>query len=338
MQEEILVVDDEPAAIWSVARILAGTGNLRFATNGESALQQARAAAPDLIMLDMQMPGMSGFELFDALRAEPKLQDTPIIFLTNHCDTAFELSALGMGAADFIAKTHSAPLMLARVKAQLRNKSVADALRRNAVTDSLTGVASGRLFDQTLQREWQRGLNACEPISLLMVEIDHFQAYNDRYGTPEGDACLRRVGHALFHACQRPADFVARSAGDEFMLLLPQTARCGAAHVAQRALEAIAALEIPHLGAPTPQALSVSIGISCFDEASSCWARRPEERQFRDGLLAECSVDDLVLRADSALQRAQAAGRSQAMLLDIAAAQPMTPSAGRTVRTHSMPS
>jgi PleD family two-component response regulator len=193
----ILLVDDDPAAIQLMGRILADLGQLRFATNGKDALRLARASAPDLILLDAEMPNMSGFHLLEALKRESALAAVPVIFITSHCEARFEVSALEMGAADFIAKPVRSSLILARVRAQLRIIDMTNELRHTATIDALTGIANRRLFDEILEREWLRTRRAREPMSLLLVDVDHFKLYNDRYGHPQGDACLQRVARAL---------------------------------------------------------------------------------------------------------------------------------------------
>jgi diguanylate cyclase (GGDEF)-like protein len=304
----ILLVDDDPGAIQLMGRILAGVGQLRFATNGNDALRLARESAPDLILLDAEMPGMSGFELLKMLKAESSLAEVPVIFITSHNEAGFEVSALDMGAADFIAKPLRSSRVLARVRAQLRVKHMADELRRTATTDALTGVANRRQFDELLEREWLRARRSGEPVSLLMIDVDHFKLYNDLYGHPKGDICLRHVAQVLKRASRRPADVVARYGGEEFMILLPQTPRLGAQHVARQVLEAVAAFGILHDDSQTTHYVSVSVGIACFDDASGCWA------YDSPGLLG---ASDLVRAADKALYSAKHAGRGQAKLRDI---------------------
>jgi len=304
----ILLVDDDPGAIQLMGRILADVGKLRFATNGKDALRLARDAAPDLILLDAEMPGMSGFELLRTLKAESSLTDVPVIFITSHNEAGFEVSALDMGAADFIAKPLKSSRVLARVRTQLRVKHMADELRRTATTDGLTGIANRRQFDVSLESEWLRAQRSGEPVSLLMIDVDHFKLYNDLYGHPQGDMCLCRVTQALRSTCRRPADLVARYGGEEFMILLPQTPREGAKHMAQQVLDAVAALGIFHENSQTTHYVSVSVGIGCFDDASACWASEVH------GLCAA----DLIQAADKALYSAKQAGRARATLRDIA--------------------
>jgi diguanylate cyclase (GGDEF)-like protein len=308
MGVSILLVDDDPGAIQLMGRILADVGELRFATNGKDALRLARDSAPDLILLDAEMPGMSGFELLRTLKAESSLADVPVIFITSHSEAGFEVSALDMGAADFIAKPLKSSRVLARVRTQLRMKHMADELRRTATTDSLTGVANRRQFDESLEREWLRARRSGDPVSLLMIDVDHFKLYNDRYGHPKGDVCLRHVTQALLSACKGQADLVARYGGEEFVILLPQTPRHGAQRMAQQVLDEVAAFGIFHEDLQTTHYVSVSVGVACFDDASACWEDNSHAVR----------ASDLVQAADKALYSAKQAGRGQAKLRDIA--------------------
>jgi PleD family two-component response regulator len=173
IKADILLVDDDPGSIQLMARILGDLATLRFATSGADGLRLAHEAAPDLILLDTEMPGMSGFETCRALKAEPTLTNTPVIFVTSHSEAAFQVSGFELGAADFIAKPVSAPLLLARVKTQLAVKQMSDELRRIATVDPLTGVANRRRFDEALEREWRSGQRTNEPLALLMIDVDH---------------------------------------------------------------------------------------------------------------------------------------------------------------------
>jgi diguanylate cyclase (GGDEF)-like protein len=318
MNDDILLVDDDPGAIQLMGRILAEVGNLRFATNGEDALRLAHESTPDLILLDAEMQGMSGYRVLDALKARPEMVDVPIIFVTSHSESAFEVSALEAGAADFIAKPIRAPLVLARVATQLRLKRMTDQLRFAAATDGLTGVANRRRFDESLEHEWQRGRRGGDPISLLLIDVDHFKLYNDRYGHPKGDTALQAVSKALTSAARRTGDLVARCGGEEFALLLPQTPRLGAEHVARRVLSSIAALNIVHAGSVTARHLSVSIGIGCYDQECVCWTSNiAEARYVSDERRLSCAAADLVVTADKALYSAKRAGRAQYRLQDV---------------------
>jgi diguanylate cyclase (GGDEF)-like protein len=337
MTDDILIVDDDPGTIRLLGRMLAGVGNLRFAVNGEDALRLAHEFLPDLVLLDAELPGLSGFEVCRALKADPALADVPVIFVTSHSEPAFEVSGFAQGAADFIAKPVCAALVVARVKSQLRVKHMADELRRIATIDDLTGVANRRRFDETLEHEWRRARRAGDALALLMIDVDHFKAFNDHYGHPAGDVCLRSVAQALAGASLRPADLVARYGGEEFVMLLPRTPRAGAVHMARNILDAVEALAIVHGAAPTAGHVTVSVGVACYDDASECWAA-PSSDPRSAPLDAHCAPIHLVQAADKALYGAKRSGRARAMLLDIAhtdAPQMARPIAPSTRKPHA---
>jgi len=318
MNDRILLVDDDPGTIQLLGRILSGLGELQFATSGADALRLAQASAPDLVLLDAEMPGLSGFQVCKALKSDPALAEVAVIFVTRHNEPAFEVSGFELGAADFITKPFTAQLVLARVKAQLRVKHMADELRRIATVDVLTGVANRRRFDELLDREWRRARRSGDPLSLLMIDVDHFKLFNDHYGHPAGDACLRAVAQALAGASTRPADLAARYGGEEFCILLPQTPRAGAEHVARSVLDAVEALGIAHAASPRGQQVTVSVGASCYDEDSASWKPASTESRYADDIGVRSAPMDLVRAADKALYGAKRAGRARAWLLDIA--------------------
>lgn len=318
MPDGILLVDDDPATIQLMGRILSGQGDLRFATSGPEALRLAKESPPDLILLDAEMPGLSGFQVCEALKADPVLAEVPVVFVTSHCEPEFEIAGFAIGAADFIAKPFSPPLVLARVKSQLRVKRMADELRRMSTMDGLTGVANRRRFDDCLASEWSRGRRGGEPLSLLMVDVDHFKLFNDRYGHPAGDACLRSVAQAISSLSLRPADLLARYGGEEFSLLLPGTPRAGAEHMAHRVLDVVEELAIRHADSPTAHHVTVSVGAAVYDEASAGWVEPSSDSRYHSALQPRCQAADLVKAADKALYAAKRAGRAQARWLDIA--------------------
>jgi diguanylate cyclase (GGDEF)-like protein len=312
--DNILIVDDDIDTIRLMGRILRDFGNLRFATSGADAVRLVRESPPDLVLLDAEMPGMSGFNVFSELKAEPELEDVPVIFVTSHGQAQFEVSALEMGAADFIAKPVSAPLVLARVRTHLRLKRMSDQLRRCAATDALTGIANRRKFDQSLAREWRRSPRHGEPLALLLIDVDHFKLYNDRYGHPQGDTCLREIAQVFERSVRRTADVAARYGGEEFVVLLPHTRRDGAESMADRLLDAVDGLAIRHDASPTAPHVTVSIGIGCYDGAGAPWAK--------GDLYPRHTESDLLLAADTALYAAKRAGRSQSSHFNVADIDP----------------
>ena len=297
-RQSLLLVDDDAASVQVLARMLNGLGELRFALSGEDALRLARESPPDLVLVDAEMPGLTGLEVCSALRADPRLADVPVIIITGHTEVAIEVAGFTAGASDFIRKPPVAEVVVARARTQLRLKALGDALRASALTDGLTGLANRRRFDQDLRVECERARRGHEDLALLLVDVDHFKRYNDRYGHVAGDACLRQIGGAIRSAIRRPADLAARYGGEEFAVLLPQTDGAGAQAMAQRIVDAIAALVLPHAGSPLGGIVTASVG----------WAAaRPDV----DAAVVESRGERLVEAADRLLYSAKAAGRGR---------------------------
>ena len=230
----ILLVDDDPGAIQWMARVLAGYRELRFATSGAEALVVAHAWQPELVLLDVEMPGIGGFAVRLALKADPLLADVPVIFITQHGLPTFEIAAFDIGAADFVTKPVTGPALLARVAMQLRLRRMTRLMARLTARDGLTGLADRGLLDVELALECARSQRTGRPLALLLADIDGFGAYNRLHGSAFGDSCLRTVAQAVRRLCQRPADLPVRHGADAFALLLPDTATDDAATLAAR--------------------------------------------------------------------------------------------------------
>ena len=308
----ILLVDDDPIALKLVRQILSDYANVRFATSGADALRLARTSPPDLILLDGEMPGQNGFEVCKLLKADPALREIPVVFVTSHDDVEFENLALTLGAADFISKPVSASKVKLRVGLHLRLKQQIEALRRLANTDALTLLANRRRLDETLASEWSRARRNRLPLSLLLIDIDFFKAFNDEYGHPAGDRCLRGVADVIRGAARRPQDLACRFGGEEFAVVLPHTRTGGAVRVATSIRERLAAAAIPHRGSTVADHVTVSIGIACVagDGTEEREPRLPQDGDPEPGLVA---------MADRALYAAKLGGRDRA---EIAAEQP----------------
>ncbi|MFG6466262.1 diguanylate cyclase domain-containing protein [Roseateles sp. BYS87W] len=307
---ELLLVDDDPGMIQVMAGALKGMGRIRFAMDGHQALAKVHEHVPDLVLLDGDLPDISGFEVCRRMKADPALADVPVIFVTGYLEPADELRGLEAGASDFITKPISEPLLVARVRTQLRVKALTDTLRAVAATDGLTGQANRRSFDEALQREWARANRTGQPLALLMMDVDHFKAYNDHYGHPAGDDCLRRVADAASDSLRRPTDVLARYGGEEFVVLLPNTDGSGAEDVAARIQSRLRDAALPHATSQTADHVTVSVGIAVYPPRSAGPAA--------PGLAPE----RLTQAADEALYAAKQAGRDRTWRQDILDAQP----------------
>lgn len=300
----LLLVDDDPAIIQVLSRILSDYSTVRFATSGADALLLCRESLPDLILLDAQMGDMSGLQVCEALKADPALADIPVIFVSSHQEAELEVAVLELGAVDFIRKPFNASQVTARVNTQLKLKRLADDLRRLSRVDGLTGLANERAYAETLRRETLRAAEAGEAISLVMVEVDFFESFEALYDRKAADACIASVAEAVRRTLRRPGDFAAFLGRDRFALILPDTAADGGLQVAHRVLGAVEALDIGHQGSPVSRHVTCSAGVACLDVGDNVVDGRPEAPQ-----------DTLQLAASTGLRRARQAGRAQALLV-----------------------
>lgn len=259
----LLVVDDQPINIQTLYQIFHADHEVFMATSGEQALAFCRGnPLPDLILLDVVMPGLDGLAVCRQLKADPVLANIPVIFVTACMDPADETRALEAGGVDFITKPVNPMVVRARVKTHLTLKAQEDFLRSLVFIDGLTGVANRRRFDEALLSEWRQCRRAGTPLALLMIDIDHFKRYNDHYGHPTGDACLQQVAAVLKAAMQRACDLVARYGGEEFVCLLPGCDQAPALAKAQALQAALAAQGIAHEASPTAAWVTLSIGVA----------------------------------------------------------------------------
>ena len=259
----LLVVDDQPINIQTLYQIFHADHEVFMATSGEQALAFCRGnPLPDLILLDVVMPGLDGLAVCQQLKADPVLANIPVIFVTACMDPADETRALEAGGVDFITKPVNPMVVRARVKTHLTLKAQEDFLRSLVFIDGLTGVANRRRFDEALLSEWRQCQRAGTPLALLMIDIDHFKRYNDHYGHPTGDACLQQVAAVLKAAMQRACDLVARYGGEEFVCLLPGCDQAPALAKAQALQAALAAQGIAHEASPTAAWVTLSIGVA----------------------------------------------------------------------------
>jgi diguanylate cyclase (GGDEF)-like protein len=313
-QFSILLVDDDRTVVRILSHILSDFEPLRFATCGRHALKLARESVPDLVLLDVDMPEFSGFEVCKEFKSDPKLAQVPIIFVTSHDSAQLETLGMQLGAVDFISKPPHASLVLARVRTYQRLKTLSDTLRSAVKMDFVTGAVTRRQLEKALTQEWLRAQRSAAPLTILLVDIDGFTAYNAKFGEEKGDACLHGVADALRSAGHRPTDILGRYAGGKFALLLPETDAEGARSVAQRAIDAVDALHILH-AAPTGNAhITVSVGGACRGSSRLSVMEHGANAQTS---LTGAVPDDLIDAAAQALKHATSAGGHQAKIVDI---------------------
>lgn len=258
--QSILVVDDTKQNRTLLKELLQPDHRIYLAKDGQQALTMAAKHRPGLILLDILLPDMSGYDVLVALKRTPATQNIPVIFITALNNPDDESRGLKLGAVDFISKPFSPPVVLARVKNQLTIARQKRMLEELAFLDSLTEIPNRRQFDQSFEREWKRTARSRSPLSLIMIDIDYFKAYNDHYGHAGGDAVLCQVAAALQQVLQRPADLLARIGGEEFIVLLPDTDESGGRRIAEQLLLAVHELHIPHQASGVTDIVTISLG------------------------------------------------------------------------------
>ena len=290
---KLLVVDDQAINIQVLYQAFAADCQVFMATTGAQALQICRNKQPDLVLLDVVMPGMDGFEVCRQLKADETVRHIPVIFVTAHDDTEQETMGLDLGAVDFIAKPVNPKVVQARVKTQLTLKFQADLLRQLVFLDGLTGVYNRRYFDQQLTLEWARSVRTGTPLSMIMLDVDFFKRYNDFYGHQAGDDCLSQVSATLKSNLRRPADLVARYGGEEFVCILPETAFDDAMGLAKQLAQQVHALAIAHARSAVAPVVTVSLGVAAREGATNG------------------SAGQLLGLADAQLYQAKSSGRAR---------------------------
>jgi diguanylate cyclase (GGDEF)-like protein len=319
----ILVVDDSPTSRVLLQRLLerGGFGPTIPAGSAEEAYRvlgldpgNERRDDVELVLMDVELPGARGYDACRRIVAEEALRDLPVLVVTSHTGPAHVQEAFASGARDYIPKPVQQVELLARVGAALALKREMDArrarenelielqrklqeanagLQRLSSEDALTGLANRRAFDVRLAAEWSRAARDRSPLSLAMLDVDHFKSFNDRFGHPAGDGLLRRIADAIVRCTHRPGDLIARYGGEEFAALLPGTPASGAFTVAERLRSSVEQLAIRRGDQPTSAVVTVSVGVA------SVIPRAGEDSHT------------LVALADEALYAAKAAGRNQ---------------------------
>lgn len=286
-RQRLLIIEDSRTALAFLKRHLKDEPvDICIASDGESGLKLAAEALPDVILLDVEMPGLNGFEVCRRLKAAPETRIIPVIFLTGASSTQRKIEGLNLGAADYVTKPFDPAELRARVRSALRNKYLLDLLSQSAKLDGLTGLWNRSYLDQRLTAELAAICRNFQPLSCIMADVDYFKTINDRFGHHCGDIVLRFVG-AIFREQSRAEDVICRYGGEEFTILCPGVGVDGAAVLAERLRRQVAAAKFSDTG----HAISVtcSFGVS---EASL------------DG-------DTMLMRADRLLYQSKAAGRNR---------------------------
>ncbi|WP_273805989.1 MULTISPECIES: diguanylate cyclase domain-containing protein [unclassified Pseudomonas] len=288
----ILIVDDQKSNLRVLGDLLRNEARIMLAKSGVQALTKAAREHPDLILLDVVMPGIDGLQLIQLFKRRAETSAIPVIFITAAYDLHREVECFELGASDFIQKPFNPLAVLARVRLHLQLARQRRLLEELAHMDPLTAVGNRRRFDEQLTIEWQLAVSRRGSLAIAMLDIDYFKQYNDTHGHGAGDQALARVAQVLEQRI-RERDCLARYGGEEFVLLLPGATRTAAEAVLERCRQGIAELRIAHPLAEDRLWLTMSMGLACCS---------PTPEQTPDGLLKA---------ADNLLYQAKAEGRNR---------------------------
>lgn len=297
LRETILVIDDQPLNIQTVYRTLAADYEVLMATSGQAGIDACRRHLPNLVLLDLMMPGLSGVDVAARLKADPVTCSIPIIFVTANSDCEQESSCWEAGAVDFVTKPFNPMTLRRRVQVHLSLKRQAEQLHRMAYIDGLTGIANRRWFNEHVGIELARARRTGAALTLLMADVDFFKRYNDHHGHQAGDICLHMVAQAMQRAWRRPGDFVARYGGEEFVAILPGVGIADALAAADALRVQLHGFALPHGDSACGAIVTASVGAVSIDD----WSEADQ-----------LGADVLLRQADSLLYQAKQAGRDRA--------------------------
>ncbi|HAT49636.1 MAG: diguanylate cyclase [Nitrospirae bacterium] len=298
-KKKVLIVDDTETNIDVLLESLDPQHEVSVALDGQTALDMVFKERPDIILLDVMMPGMDGWTVCRKLKGDESTKDIPIIFLTARGQVEDELHGFELGAVDYITKPFASIVVKARVNTHLELKGQRDYLSALSTLDGLTGIPNRRRFDTALNHEWQRAARSNSLLSLIMMDVDYFKPYNDHYGHAAGDECLKKVaGEGFRRVVHRVADLVARYGGEEFVCLLPDTDYDGACHVAEVFRANVERIRIPHEFSQIAPFVTLSLGVATL---IPCMESKPVT---------------LVEKADSQLYISKKSGRNRVTGVD----------------------
>lgn len=266
----ILIVDDNVKNRNLLKDMIVSFGHFPvLAEDGKEALVKMNEQPPDMVLLDILMPGMNGYEVLDYMKGNDNLCHIPVIMISAVEYVYSVIQCIEKGADDYLDKPFNPKLLKARMDSSLEKKRLRDIekkyylrLEHLSITDGLTGIANRRFFDDLLEKEWRRALRISSAISLIMLDIDFFKIFNDTYGHPSGDKCLTKVANTLKNTLKRAGEIVARYGGEEFIIVMPNTQLKDAIIVSKRISAEIRSLEIEHKNSTVSAYITVSMGIA----------------------------------------------------------------------------
>lgn len=289
-QDTILCIDDESDNLRILSNLFKNNYQVVLCKHAQKAVELAKQHQPSLILLDVVMPEIDGFELLKQFRDDPDTKTIPIIFITGLNDLADEEKGLKLGACDYIHKPFQPSIVRARVNAHLEIMRQRRLLERLAHIDALTELPNRRQWDQDIEVVMERSKSSGKEFTIGIIDIDHFKLYNDHYGHPQGDITLRKISNAVARALYDFSGQIYRCGGEEFFFFIPETKELSVSVILQKALDSVKELEIEHKISPTSPFVTISLGAV---NASS-----------------NIEVDDLIQQADKNLYNVKNSSRN----------------------------
>ncbi|WP_028867677.1 GGDEF domain-containing response regulator [Psychromonas arctica] len=295
-KQTLMIVDDYPNNLFGMKALFSNDYNVAIKDNGEDAIEYINTNVVDLILLDVDMPVMNGYEVCNILKTNTATRHIPIIFVTSAESVAEEQKGLLLGAVDYVIKPVNLNLLRARVSNHMQVVSDRKELEALSSLDGLTGIANRRQLDIMLKQNYASMIRSNENLSIIMLDIDDFKSYNDTYGHTKGDHCLKSVAQTIFQARRRDADTIGRYGGEEFAIILPNTEVEGALLIANDVLDRIRDLKLKHSGNSMHKIVTVSMGLVTFTSQQD----NPQH----------VALEDLVNYADAQLYQAKKKGKN----------------------------
>ena len=294
---KICLIDDDMTSLTTIRNMLKSSYTVYPSPSAAKFFELIEEVTPDLILMDVDMPKMNGYEAVKRLKEDDRFKDIPVIFLAAEIDEQSELKGFELGAVDYFTKPFHPSIVKARVATHLTIVEQKRIIDKISLTDTLTKIPNKRSFESYLDSEWKRAIREDLPISILMIDADHFKNFNDNYGHQQGDAALQALAHVIDTSIRRGADFAARLGDDEFAVLLPNTYPDGVLRVAENIRENVESAIIPRIDdASLGLHITVSIGgASMMPDSDS-------------------SLDDFVKQANDALRKAKEADRNKVFI------------------------
>ena len=293
--QKVLIVDDSATNRQMLGDLLQGEYAVLLGRNGEECVTLALENQPDVILLDVVMPDLDGYEVLRRLKEDPRTSSICVVFITGLDSPEAEERGLIAGASDYVTKPFHPTVVKARVALHMQVVRQRRMLETLANIDGLTELPNRRQFDNVLAAEWARARRTGYPLSVALLDVDFFKRYNDHYGHAMGDQALQVVARTLRKRIQRPADLVARYGGEEFVIVMPDTPIEGATELAEKLRLGVQGAGVPHKRSSAAICLTISLGVACT---------LPHETLTPEALLQ---------RADERLYRAKKAGRNRVL-------------------------